>query len=149
MKVLRERLLPREVCDPDRSQDPADVTGRQLCSQDGGGQRGKRPAAESAEDRSSRKTEAVVCNGNGISDLESDLKRTLSELEAEASVKNDSLQGGKHTMTIPRIILTHPSTSDEDVELLTQSPNTEPPHDFDIPDRRGHSACFDSAFYPP
>lgn len=66
MKVLRERLLPREVCDPDRSQDPADVTGRQLCSQDGGGQRGKRPAAESAEDRSSRKTEAVVCNGNGI-----------------------------------------------------------------------------------
>lgn len=47
---------------------------------------------------------------------------------------------------IPRIILTHPSTSDEDVELLTQSPSTEPLHDFDIPDR---CVCFDSAFYPP
>ena len=50
---------------------------------------------------------------------------------------------------IPRIILTHPSTSDEDVEPLTQSPNREPPPDFDIPRRRVRSACFDSAFYPP
>lgn len=47
---------------------------------------------------------------------------------------------------IPRIILTHPSTSDEDVELLTQSPSTEQPHDFDIP---GRCVCFDSAFYLP
>lgn len=47
---------------------------------------------------------------------------------------------------IPRIILTHPSTSDEDVELLTHSPGTEPPNAFDIPDR---CVCFDSAFYAP
>ncbi|XP_070834270.1 protein scribble homolog [Chaetodon trifascialis] len=149
MKVLRERLLPREVCDLDQSQNSPDVTGRQLCSQDGGGQRGKQPTEESTEGCLSKKFEAVICNGNGISDLESDLKRTLSELETETSMKNDSFQGGKHTMTIPRIILTHPSTSDEDVELLTQSPSRELPHDFDIPDRRAHSACFDSAFYPP
>ncbi|XP_044070284.1 uncharacterized protein LOC122884425 isoform X2 [Siniperca chuatsi] len=144
MKVLRERLLPPEVCDLDEPQGPQDVTGRQLCSQDGGGQMSKQPKKESAEDYLSKKIEAVVCNGNGISGLESDLKRTLSELEADALTKNDSLQGGKHRMTIPRIILTHPSTSDEDVELLTQSASREPLHD---PDRRIH--CFDSAFYPP
>lgn len=32
---------------------------------------------------------------------------------------------------IPRIILTHPSTSDEDVELLTQSPCRELLRDFE------------------
>lgn len=154
------------------------------------------------------------------SDLEKDLNWTLSELEAEALMKSDESQVGKHTMTvskfpttysdtrytakksphlsfswiqkpgkiniwdsfdtiflslcytsyhtstclfsfpnlfpslsitgqIPRIILTHPSTSDEDVELLTQNPSREPLHDFDIPDRRAHSDCSDSAFYPP
>ncbi|XP_041644939.1 protein scribble homolog [Cheilinus undulatus] len=133
MKVLRERLLPREVCEP-----PLDVTGQQLR-----GRRSKHQKEESREDCMSKKVEAVVCNGNCISDLERELKRTLSELEAVTKAKNDSLQGGKHTMTIPRIILTHPSTSDEDVELLTQSPNRELQHD-DVPDR----CCFDSAFYP-
>nr|XP_046257841.1 discs large homolog 1-like protein [Scatophagus argus] len=144
MKVLRERLLPQEVCDLNEPQDPQDVTGRQLYSQDSEGQRGKQPVMESTEDCLSKKIEVVVCNGNSISNLESDL-RTLSELKAEDS-RIDSLQGGKQTMAIPRIILTHPSTSDEDVELLTQSPNREPLHDFDIPDRL---VCFDSAFYPP
>ncbi|XP_070772624.1 protein scribble homolog [Enoplosus armatus] len=143
MKVLRERLLPPEVCDPDEPQGPQDVTRRQLCSQDAGGLRHKQQKVESAEDCLSKKIEALVCNGNGLSDLESDLKRTLSELEAEALARNDALQGGKHTMTIPRIILTHPSTSDEDVELLTQSASGEPLRDSD---RRVH--CFDSAFYP-
>lgn len=47
---------------------------------------------------------------------------------------------------IPRIILTHPSTSDEDVELLTQSPSTEQPLDLDILDR---CVFFDNAFSPP
>ncbi|XP_049927786.1 inaD-like protein [Epinephelus moara] len=148
MKVLRERLLPRgQACDPEDPQDPQNMTGRQLCSQDGGGQRGKQPKMESVEDCLSKKIEAVVCNGNGVSDLESDLNRTLSQMEAQALIKNDSLQGGKQTMTIPRIILTHPSTSDEDVEFLTQIPSREPVHDSDIPDRHVH--CFDSAFYPP
>lgn len=66
MKVLRERLLPREVCDPGEPQDPPDVPGRQLCSLDGGGQRGKQPKTESAEDCLTKKIEAAVCNGNGI-----------------------------------------------------------------------------------
>ncbi|XP_039640785.1 leucine-rich repeat-containing protein 1 isoform X4 [Perca fluviatilis] len=131
MKVLREKLLPREVCDPDEHHDPRDVTGRQPCTQDGGDQRGKPHNTESVEDGLSKKIEAVVCNGSSISDL----------------MENDSLQGGKHTMTIPRIILTHPSISDEDVELWTQTPSREPLHDCDIPDRQVH--CSDSAFYPP
>uniref|UniRef100_A0A4W6DZQ6 Leucine rich repeat containing 1 n=1 Tax=Lates calcarifer TaxID=8187 RepID=A0A4W6DZQ6_LATCA len=106
MKVLRDRLLHQEVCDLDKPQDAQVVKGRQLCSQDGGGQRSKQSKMESTEDCLSKKIEAVVCNGNGISDLESDLNRTLSELEAEALTKNDSLQVGKHTMTVSR---SHPS----------------------------------------
>ncbi|XP_035848645.1 uncharacterized protein LOC116052769 isoform X3 [Sander lucioperca] len=131
MKVLREKLLPREVCDLDEHQDPLDVIGRQPCTQDGRDQRGKQPKTERVEDGLSKKIEAVVCNGSSISDL----------------MKHDSLQGGKHTMTIPRIILTHPSISDEDVELWTQTPSREPLHDCDIPDRQVY--CSDNAFYPP
>lgn len=149
MKVLRERLLPREVCDLGEPQDPPDVTGRQLCGQDAGVQTGKQLLMESTEDCLAKKIEAVVCNGNGIPDLASDLNRILPELKTETSMKNNSLQGGKHMITIPRIILTHPSTSDEDVELLTQSPGREPLHEFDIPGRHVHSGCCDSAFYPP
>ncbi|KAM3605766.1 uncharacterized protein V6R79_004357 [Siganus canaliculatus] len=152
LKVLRERLLPREVCDPEVSGDPRDVTGRQLCSQDGGGLRGKMAIAESSEDCLSNKIEAFVCNGNGISDLESGLNKTSSQLEAGflmKKMKTDSSHNGKHTMAIPRIILTHPSTSDEDVELLTQSPSRQPLHEFDAPGRHVHSVCYDSAFYSP
>lgn len=66
MKVLREKLQPREVRDPDEPQDPQDVTGRQLASKDGGGQRGKQPAMESTEECLSKKTGSIICNGNGI-----------------------------------------------------------------------------------
>ncbi len=45
---------------------------------------------------------------------------------------------------IPRIILTHPSTSDEDEELLTQSLSRELPHDFDVADRHVCFKCFPS-----
>ncbi|XP_030604500.1 uncharacterized protein LOC115793592 [Archocentrus centrarchus] len=148
MKVLRERLLPREVRDLDVSQDPRDATGRKLCSQHGEG-RSKQLQMESAEDCVSKKIEAVVCNGNGISDLESDLKRTVSELVAEALTKNDSFTVRKQTMTIPRIILTHPSTSDEDVELLTQLPGRELLRDSDGLGTRVRADCCDSAFYLP
>lgn len=64
MRVLRERLLPRVVCDGPR--DPPDVTDPPLCSQDGLSHRGKQPKMESAEDCLSNKTETVVCNGNGV-----------------------------------------------------------------------------------
>lgn len=39
------------------------------------------------------------------SDLESDLKRTVSELVAEALTKNDFLAGGKQTMTVSRFLI--------------------------------------------
>ncbi|XP_030012497.1 leucine-rich repeat-containing protein 1 [Sphaeramia orbicularis] len=146
MKVLRERLLPPEICVQDEPQDAQDVKSRQLCIQDPAGQKSKQQKMESTEDCLSKRTDTTVCNGNGISDLQKDLKSTLSK---ETSMKNDPFQGVKQTMTIPRIILTHPSTSDEDVELLTQSPGRETLHDIDITDRHMQSDCFDSAFYPP
>ncbi|XP_060942751.1 uncharacterized protein LOC133020272 [Limanda limanda] len=138
MKVLRERPPPRGVRDPDEPPEPQDVTGRQLCSQEAGGLRSKQRKMRSADECLSKKIEAAVCNGNGI-----------SELEAEALTRKHGAQAGKHMMTIPRIILTHPSISDEDAELLTQIPGREPLHDFDLPDRHVHPDCFDSAFFPP
>ncbi|XP_063730496.1 protein scribble homolog [Eleginops maclovinus] len=147
MKVLRERLLPRELCDPGEHKDLWDVTRRQPCSQEGGSQRGKQPNMENTDFCFSKKIEKSVCNGNGISDLYSELSRDFSEPKAQTLMKNDSLPGGKHTMTIPRIILTHPSTSDEDVELLTQITSRETLHNSEIHD--SHPYCFDSAFYPP
>lgn len=50
---------------------------------------------------------------------------------------------------IPRIILTHPSTSDEDVELLTQSPCRELLRDFEYPGKWVHADRCDSAFCLP
>ncbi|XP_065815576.1 protein scribble homolog isoform X2 [Labrus bergylta] len=149
MIVLRQRLLPREVYHPDQPPpppppDPQDVTGRQLWGCTGGGW-GSRQQEQSMEDCLPKRIEAVVCNGNGISDLERDLRRTLSELETVTKAKNNSLQAGKHTMTIPRIILTHPSTSDDDVDLLTQSTRRELQQDNETPDGR----FFDSAFHSP
>ncbi|XP_072247205.1 disks large homolog 2 [Leuresthes tenuis] len=148
MKVFREKLLPREVRDPDVHRDSPDLTGQELRRHESGGLRSKQFQLDSAVDCLSQKIEAFVCNGNGISDLERDLNRTLSQLEAEV-LKKDSLQGQKHTMAIPRIILTHPSTSDEDVELLTQTPSRELPRDAGHAGKRVYSDCSDSAFYPP
>ncbi|XP_041866351.1 disks large homolog 1 isoform X2 [Melanotaenia boesemani] len=91
---------------------------------------------------------AGSCIKMKVSDLKRNLHRAMSELEAEVSNKG-SLQREKHTMAIPRIILTHPSTSDEDVELLTQIPRRELQRDVDDPDSFLHSDCCDSAFYPP
>ncbi|CAG09417.1 unnamed protein product [Tetraodon nigroviridis] len=109
MTVLRDRLPPREVPDPDGPRDEWGSTGQQPSNQ-----AAKAALTESTEGCLSKSIDVVVCNGID---------------------------------TIPRIILTHPSTSDEDVELLTQGPSTEQQHfDFDILDR---CVYFDNAFYPP
>ncbi|MEQ2249889.1 hypothetical protein ILYODFUR_034258, partial [Ilyodon furcidens] len=68
-----------------------------------------------------KKIEAAVCNGNSTLDFDSGLNRKVSGIEVE-ELKQDSLKEMNNTMTIPQIILTHPSTSDEDVELLSQIP---------------------------
>ncbi|MED6242831.1 hypothetical protein ATANTOWER_010363, partial [Ataeniobius toweri] len=76
---------------------------------------------EEMENGLPRKIEAAVCNGNSTLDFDSGLNRKVSGIEAE-ELKQDSLKEMNNTMTIPQIILTHPSTSDEDVELLSQIP---------------------------
>uniref|UniRef100_A0A8C7XXJ7 Leucine rich repeat containing 1 n=1 Tax=Oryzias sinensis TaxID=183150 RepID=A0A8C7XXJ7_9TELE len=124
MKVLRERLPPLEMTDLDVLQDPSD---QQL---DGVG-------------CLFRKTQAVICNGAVTSDSQQDLQR-ISRSDTEVS-NEDSFPRGQHTMTIPWIILTHPSTSDEDVELLTQIPSRETCGDIPSPDRSVFSDCFDKA----
>lgn len=66
MKVLRERLLPHEVYNLDERQDPPEVMGPQLCGWDGVGHRSKQTKMATTDDCLSKKTETVVCNGNGI-----------------------------------------------------------------------------------
>lgn len=66
MKVLRERLLPREVRDLDVHQETQDVIGPQLCSQDEGGQKNKQPKMEIVDECLSKKIDVVVCNGNSM-----------------------------------------------------------------------------------
>ncbi|XP_013860481.1 protein scribble homolog [Austrofundulus limnaeus] len=138
LKILRGRPLPPKVCDPRVAQDPPDPTGQQPCGQTAEGPRSKQCQLESAGQCVSKKAEAVTCNGNISLDLERDGRRTVSEPEAEV-MKMDSGQGVKHTMTIPRIILTHPSTSDEDVEVLAQIPRRDRLRDLNNPDKQFHS----------
>ncbi|KAM4607477.1 protein scribble homolog [Polymixia lowei] len=151
MKVLRERMLPREVCGQDNpvAQEMDTFTDRQLYNQDVGCQRSKPRTVDSSVDCLPGEIEAVICNGNGISDLQIDPNWTLFEREPEASMENNTLQEGKNTMTIPRIILTHPSTSDEDVDPLSQGLDGGALEDFGFPDDHIHSDSFNSAFYPP
>ena len=49
---------------------------------------------------------------------------------------------------IPRIILTHPSTSDEDIEPLTQESAGLALDDADDPDTQIYSECYNNAFSP-
>ncbi|XP_065111420.2 uncharacterized protein [Paramisgurnus dabryanus] len=76
--------------------------------------------------------DATTCNANKSDDLKE---------KDTGSSNNNALQVVKNTMTIPHIILTHPSTSDEDVELLTQVPDERDFYDFSGSD--GH-ICSDS-----
>ncbi|XP_046885570.1 patj homolog [Hypomesus transpacificus] len=91
--------------------------------------------------------EAVVCNGNGLADPERSLNGRLFGRSPEVSF-TDTLQQVKNTMTIPRIILTHPSTSDEDIEPLTQESAGRGLDDADDPDRQIYSECYNHAFSP-
>ncbi|KAJ0067319.1 hypothetical protein NL108_016478 [Boleophthalmus pectinirostris] len=139
IKVLRDPLTPREEA-LDVQVNPGKLLNRQEAPANGG----KAHKTHSTHNCLSNKIEAVLCNGNGVVDLKKDIR--LTEIKKEPPTNEDS-HLEKHTMPIPRIILTHPSTSDEDVELLTRSPGTEQSFAFDIcehvPD------CFDNAFYPP
>ncbi|XP_072293449.1 disks large homolog 4 [Eucyclogobius newberryi] len=142
IKVLRDPLPPRE--------EPLDVqvkAGKQLSCLEAPAKGGKLHKMNNTHNYLSRKIEAVVCNGNGMVDLKKEIY--LPETKKEPLRNEDSYLEERHTMPIPRIILTHPSTSDEDVELLTRSPSREKPFAFDICNRQHIPDCFDGAFYPP
>uniref|UniRef100_A0A8C2T7Y2 Leucine rich repeat containing 1 n=1 Tax=Coturnix japonica TaxID=93934 RepID=A0A8C2T7Y2_COTJA len=67
----------------------------------------------------------------------------------EASSKGSPFRTLNHVITIPRIILTRPSTSDEDTDQLPPDPD-----DFEMEEPPGtqhhtYSDCLNSAFYPP
>ncbi|XP_016422600.1 uncharacterized protein LOC107751388 [Sinocyclocheilus rhinocerous] len=151
MKVLRERCVPvepwlhersdtMETADPQVSQE-WDVT--MSNNRSSGPQSSTDPMLDCSP--ITNRMEATVCNGNGLNDPVQDLRLT-KDME---TFKNNVLQVVKNTMTIPRIILTHPSTSDEDVEPLTQGPDDgDFDSDFSDSDSHIYSDCLNSAFYP-
>ncbi|KAK3554687.1 hypothetical protein QTP70_032652 [Hemibagrus guttatus] len=96
MKVLRQRLEPTDSRAMQESEDSktGQLTGHK--------------ETELNCNFTANRIEAVICNGKGLSDL---AQETTPEQDW---FKNSSLRVGQHTMTIPRIILTHPSTSDEE-----------------------------------
>lgn len=52
-------------------------------------------------------------------------------------------------LKIPRIILTRPSTSDEDTDQLPPDPDDFEPEEPDSAEGHAYSDCLNSAFYPP
>ncbi|XP_034622787.1 protein scribble homolog [Trachemys scripta elegans] len=67
----------------------------------------------------------------------------------EAPAKSSPFQTVNHIITIPRIILTRPSTSDEDTDQLTQDPDDFELEEMDSAESQGYSECLNNAFYPP
>ncbi|XP_039176258.1 FYN-binding protein 1-like [Crotalus tigris] len=53
-----------------------------------------------------------------------------------------------HVKTIPRIILTHPSTSDEDPDQITQDLDDSGPEELKNTEGHIYSDCLNHAFYP-
>ncbi|XP_032865744.1 protein scribble homolog [Tyto alba] len=67
----------------------------------------------------------------------------------EASSKGGPFPTVNHVITIPRIILTRPSTSDEDTDQLPPDPDDFEPEEPDSAEGHAYSDCLNSAFYPP
>uniref|UniRef100_A0A8U7MJJ6 Leucine rich repeat containing 1 n=1 Tax=Corvus moneduloides TaxID=1196302 RepID=A0A8U7MJJ6_CORMO len=67
----------------------------------------------------------------------------------EASPRGSPFPTVNHVITIPRIILTRPSTSDEDADQLPPDPDDFEPEEPDSAEGHAYSDCLRSAFYPP
>ncbi|XP_027708693.1 uncharacterized protein LOC114036390 [Vombatus ursinus] len=72
-----------------------------------------------------------------------------NSLDSNDSFIASPFQTMNHIMTIPRIILTHPSTSDEDTDLLSQDPDDFRREDITVDGVLLHSDCLNNASYPP
>ncbi|XP_028845143.1 protein scribble homolog [Denticeps clupeoides] len=135
LKVLRERAAAHEA---PTAEDPLLEKDVLLSGPPRGpGDQRQQPSTPEAEpDEAQRIKAVVICNGNGLRRSECERDRSETPRGPEASLKTSAsaTQAAKSTMTIPRIILTHPSTSDEDTEPLAHS---------------GGDEDANSAFYPP
>uniref|UniRef100_A0ABM5EW08 Uncharacterized protein n=1 Tax=Pogona vitticeps TaxID=103695 RepID=A0ABM5EW08_9SAUR len=67
----------------------------------------------------------------------------------EEPSKSGPFQKINHVITIPRIILTRPSTSDEDTDQLTQDPDDLELEETENTESHLYSDCLNNAFYPP
>ncbi|XP_059929396.1 protein scribble homolog isoform X2 [Gadus macrocephalus] len=114
MKVLREKGLPFQVCvqdNPAAREMGVKLSPERFHHEEVGCQT---PKGEHTPGR----VDSVSCNGN--LDLEMEPSWKLFRQEPDARTITNPFEGEKGTMTIPRIILTHPSTSDDDVDTSSQ-----------------------------
>ncbi|XP_051775116.1 protein scribble homolog isoform X1 [Erpetoichthys calabaricus] len=102
------------------------------------------PSKYSTEFQLDNRVVGGVCNGDTVGSSMAEDNLTVDS--PEASTTNSGAPVVKSTMTIPRIILTHPSTSDEDVEQLTQDPDEDDPDDLDGADTPDGPNYFNHAF---
>ncbi|CAL8257353.1 unnamed protein product [Lota lota] len=141
MKVLREKMLPIQVCIQDNQEMGVKLSQQRFHHEDVGCQMPK-------VDNMPGRIDIVVCNGN--SDLEMEPNWKLFKREPDARTITNPFEGEKNTMTIPRIILTHPSTSDDDVDALSHGVEGELLlADSVSADVHIQSGTFKSPHYPP
>ncbi|XP_056464928.1 uncharacterized protein LOC130404297 [Gadus chalcogrammus] len=144
MKVLREKGLPIQVCvqdNPAARETGVKLSPERFHHEEVGCQTPKGVHTPGRVD-------SVSCNGN--LDLEMEPSWKLFRQEPDARTITNPFEGEKGTMTIPRIILTHPSTSDDDVDTSSQGAEGElllaDPASADVHVQSGTSK---SPHYPP
>uniref|UniRef100_A0A4X2KSJ3 Leucine rich repeat containing 1 n=1 Tax=Vombatus ursinus TaxID=29139 RepID=A0A4X2KSJ3_VOMUR len=130
------------------------VTGGLLAEAKGKGQISLIPPADQFYTRNNRFSEETQGHIPGARELtQQHLKETVvsasNSLDSNDSFIASPFQTMNHIMTIPRIILTHPSTSDEDTDLLSQDPDDFRREDITVDGVLLHSDCLNNASYPP
>ncbi|XP_055491203.1 disks large homolog 1 [Leucoraja erinacea] len=91
--------------------------------------------------------EKMTCNGNNLRSAPSG--NHPINFSSGTPQKRTSFRIMNHTMPLPQIILTHPSTSDEELEQLTFEKDECCTEQSENPDGNDFSDYLNSAFYPP
>ncbi|XP_053142377.1 leucine-rich repeat-containing protein 1 isoform X3 [Hemicordylus capensis] len=91
-----------------------------------------------------------IAGGKGSSPCkENDEGILITHVSKDSPVVLTGVKSEDKVLEIPRIILTRPSTSDEDTDQLTQDPDYFEPEETENTEGHLYSDCLNNAFYPP
>ncbi|XP_072912824.1 uncharacterized protein [Hemitrygon akajei] len=91
--------------------------------------------------------EKRTCNGRNLGSVTS-MNRSINSAH-RTSQKRNSFRAVNHSMPLPRIVLTRPSTSDEELDQLALEKDEYCPERSKSPEAIDYSDYLNSAFYPP